>query len=265
MHPERTGLEGHSEHEDDRDQPRWIIQEPGRPAPEAGAACFWSPSDLIECTDGKSRRVEPQSFGLAHGLPKGMDDLWHACRSEIKEKVIAYAKATNTDPNQTMREMRKALWADSVRGAPGRQNSISPQALLFSALCELKGQLGNIERGAAPRFGDPQEAALRELRAVGPQDQGAPCSPYGWKYPQQLADELADVMRKLPPEAAYYFFDGFPLIGKIVGRVALLRGFGNAINPLQAAIFIQACEESMNAETNEPPTPPAVSGERGQA
>ena len=118
MHPERTGLEGHSEHEDDRDQPRWIIQEPGRPAPEAGAACFWSPSDLIECTDGKSRRTKSTIFPLAHGVP---------------------------------------------------------------------------------------------------------------------------------------------------GRVGLLRGAGNAINPIQAAIFIQACEESMNAETNEPPTPPAVSGERGQA
>jgi DNA (cytosine-5)-methyltransferase 1 len=69
VHPERTGLEGHSGHEHDRDQPRWIIQEPGRPAPEAGAACFWSPSDLIECTDGKSRRTKSSIFPLAHGIP----------------------------------------------------------------------------------------------------------------------------------------------------------------------------------------------------
>lgn len=29
----------------------------------------WSASELIDCTDGKSRRVEPSSFPLAHGFP----------------------------------------------------------------------------------------------------------------------------------------------------------------------------------------------------
>ena len=35
--------------------------------------------------------------------------------------------------------------------------------------------------------------------------------------------------------------------------MGLLRGYGNAINPLQAAIFIQACEESMTTETTPAP------------
>ena len=30
---------------------------------------FWDPSDVVHCRDGKSRRVEPGTFPLAHGIP----------------------------------------------------------------------------------------------------------------------------------------------------------------------------------------------------
>ena len=30
---------------------------------------FWSTFDLLPCADGKSRRIEPGSFPLAHGIP----------------------------------------------------------------------------------------------------------------------------------------------------------------------------------------------------
>jgi DNA (cytosine-5)-methyltransferase 1 len=35
----------------------------------AGAAHFWANADWIECTDGRSRPVEPGTFPLAHGVP----------------------------------------------------------------------------------------------------------------------------------------------------------------------------------------------------
>lgn len=34
-----------------------------------GAAGFWSPYDFVPCADGASRRVEPGTFPLAHGIP----------------------------------------------------------------------------------------------------------------------------------------------------------------------------------------------------
>jgi DNA (cytosine-5)-methyltransferase 1 len=30
---------------------------------------FWTPSELVHCLDGKSRRIEPGTFPLAHGVP----------------------------------------------------------------------------------------------------------------------------------------------------------------------------------------------------
>jgi DNA (cytosine-5)-methyltransferase 1 len=36
---------------------------------DGSGADFWSAFDLVLCTDGKARRIEPGSFPLAHGVP----------------------------------------------------------------------------------------------------------------------------------------------------------------------------------------------------
>jgi hypothetical protein len=62
-------LEGQPEHEHDRNQPRWIIAHSAGSAAEAGPVNFWTRCGLIPCTDGKTRRIEPESFPLANGIP----------------------------------------------------------------------------------------------------------------------------------------------------------------------------------------------------
>jgi len=69
VYAHQPGLERLTGHENRGNQPRWIVQEPDRPTSEASAACFWSPSRLLQCTDGKARRIEPGSFPLVDGLP----------------------------------------------------------------------------------------------------------------------------------------------------------------------------------------------------
>ena len=47
--------------------------ESNRSAPEAGpVGGFWSDFDILNCIDGKARRIEPSSFPLAPGIPRGM-------------------------------------------------------------------------------------------------------------------------------------------------------------------------------------------------
>ena len=41
----------------------------GRPVEPAGGANAWSNYDIIQCLDGKARRVESGTFPLAHGVP----------------------------------------------------------------------------------------------------------------------------------------------------------------------------------------------------
>jgi DNA (cytosine-5)-methyltransferase 1 len=47
----------------------WLNQEQERPVAETGRPGHWSRYDILQCTDGKARRIEPESFPLAHGVP----------------------------------------------------------------------------------------------------------------------------------------------------------------------------------------------------
>jgi hypothetical protein len=68
---EHTGLEGHTGHEHDRNQPRRLDTEQARPITPSGDLGFWSDSEFIPCRDGLARRVptEPALFPMADGIP----------------------------------------------------------------------------------------------------------------------------------------------------------------------------------------------------
>ncbi len=61
--------------------------------------------------------------------------------------------------------------------------------------------------------------------------------PYGFWSPSELLPCTDGKPRRVEPGS-------FPLAHGVSGRVGLLRGYGNAINPQLAAEFIQACEEA---------------------
>lgn len=66
-HTLQPGLEGHARHESDRGEPGRLHSDP---AGSTGAPSRpWSRYDLLPFRDGKTRRVEPGTFPLAHGIP----------------------------------------------------------------------------------------------------------------------------------------------------------------------------------------------------
>lgn len=69
VHTEQPGLEGHARNGDNGNQPGWIHAQPGRSTSATGRSGFWDAFDPLPCTDGKTRRIEPGSFPLAHGVP----------------------------------------------------------------------------------------------------------------------------------------------------------------------------------------------------
>lgn len=58
-----------------------------------------------------------------------------------------------------------------------------------------------------------------------------------------MAPGLSDFMDSCGIEGIREMMTGFPLSPRVKGRVAMLRGFGNAINPEIAAQFIRAYME----------------------
>jgi len=177
---------------------------------------------------------------MADGVSTAMDDLWNACLSEIKTEIETYATFTKTHPEEIMREMRKGINPTAFQRTAGGSDRLPEAALLFAALCELARKLGRVDHRQTPTISEEQKAVLRKVWESIPREVGVTCSPPGPGHAQQLAGKLRNAVRKLPPEAAQYFFNGFPLIGKTLGRVGLLRGYGNAIVPQVAAEFIKA-------------------------
>lgn len=65
-------LEGYDRHEHDRNKPGWDDALAARSVAATGGDGYWGTFDLIRCTDGKARRIEPGTFPLVARLPKGV-------------------------------------------------------------------------------------------------------------------------------------------------------------------------------------------------
>lgn len=64
-----AGLEGYTRHEHDGNKSQRITANQVGSAPKAGGSSHWDSFDILRCTDGKARRIEPGTFPLAHGIP----------------------------------------------------------------------------------------------------------------------------------------------------------------------------------------------------
>lgn len=80
----------------------------GRRAVGGCCASQWANAELLICTDGKARRIEPSAFPLAHGIP-GRVGLLRGYGNAIVPQaaasfVTAYLEATNQAPNAAFRD-----------------------------------------------------------------------------------------------------------------------------------------------------------------
>jgi DNA (cytosine-5)-methyltransferase 1 len=94
-HSQQPGLEGHTGHEPDGNQPGRHDQDAGRSASPAGrdswAGAIWTP-----CADGKSRRIEPGIEPLAHGVPARVGKLRAYGNAIVPVAAAAFIEAYYT-------------------------------------------------------------------------------------------------------------------------------------------------------------------------
>ncbi len=243
-YPHRTGL-------CEQCQPLTIQAEQSPPelrgdSRSGGDCSAWAAFDLIPCRDGKARRIESVAFWMADGLSEGMAHVWRTCLEELEEKITAYAQTTQTSTSKTLSELRKHYGAQALQWTLGRSDSFHGEKLLFTALCELQGQLGRIVNSPPSGGVKISSTVLRTMREDEDAETSASRPPQGWGYAQQLDRELADIVRQLPQEISSHIRHNGPLVDGLPGRVGLLRGYGNAIVSQRAADFIQAALEALS-------------------
>jgi len=235
-------------------QPRGETAAPagyGHPAIPAGSAdrhepagpleTGWDDPDWLLCRDGKWRPVESGHEQMVNGLSRGLG----LVRSdEGLQEVLRNAEKSIGFGSEVLRAMRQGNAAENIWRAVGRCIGFPEATLLLAFLCESSRELGRFFNSEAERSAQAQERSMRTVREQPPQ---ASCSPQGWEFPEQCANELGNALSKLSQESTCFRetidllmdYTGMPLANRPPARVGRLRGYGNAIVPQVAAEIIR--------------------------
>ena len=215
----------------------------GRPGPTNG---FWGTADWLFCRDERFRPVEPGAFEVAHGLPAHLGHL----RLE-RDGENENGQEGQTGTGEILQDLRLEDGEAAVQRSAGRPDGFQEAALLQSGLygCGLRGHdQGDERQEQSSPIGQDAKGELRNLR-----EDGSSCSSSGREPAEQRSGELTEPLCFLsqegtPPDGS------FPLAQGVRHRVELLRGYGNAINPQQAAVFIRAFFEALEITSEDEST-----------
>lgn len=220
--------------------------------PVPGPSGFWDRFDIIHCTDGKARRVqdaESHLHGLADGIQRRMGVVCSEVATATAKEVISYANAAETDPREAMLDLQAEAYAAAIRDAAGGSGQFYEAAVLLAYLRQLAVQGWPVtERllGASP---EASQGRVRGVRG----EEVSPRPPRQRRLDGQPAGEPTDALRVLSSILARHAHQArahtdfgpdaghaFPTSATTPGRVAMIRGFGNAIVPQAAAAFVRA-------------------------
>jgi hypothetical protein len=174
---------------------------------------------------------------------------WSESVEGIQERTLNHAKETRSGAGEVLRALRKATEQEAIRERVGGHDAIQGATILLFALLQLEGQMGQVIECDAPGVGQDGGACVPALRGA---SEGVARPPQERRLDGQQARELHDLVSALSQELARRHEEaaqvavacmGSPLVGKIPGRMGLLRGYGNAIVPEVAEVFVRAWME----------------------
>lgn len=254
-----TGGMGH----DNRNLPGWgsaeaprsegegrRVEEPGDHRPvDAGSNGgtyptdgFWREVDWLFCRDGKFRPVEPLDVRMANGVSFVLDTGLHEIEVNAETRFRLAAEA--------LRAVRQGDDPSAIWCEVGGRFGFPAATILLAIVCQHARELGIILDSEAQ--GSTQDRVATVLRKMRETARENARSPQRREFSEQLGNEFAGSLPKLSQKRASVWkplalFTPGPLAAGVLNRTALLRGYGNAINPHQAAIFIKAFDESVRA------------------
>jgi len=217
-----------------------------RPGPTNG---HWRAADWLHCRDGKWRPVSPLPQPLVDGSSESLGRVRPETITQIEKEINAATAQTQGGRAATMRVLLETLGSEAKRCWPsGGFPGLHEAPFLLAFMRQLQEQGWHIAQGISlpcPQTTDGNLRGLRNIEATG----SAPCER---SLDGQQIGESTDVVRVLScllaRHASAAWGDayaahaeiGFPLSVGARSRVGRLRGYGNAINAIQAQIFVEA-------------------------
>ena len=238
------------------------------------ASGAWSDYTIGQFRDGKSRRIGCGVLTLVNGLPAGMGRIEPGLFGILEDEVVNYAKNSQANPTEVMRDLWDYIDSKTIQRRPGRLLSIHSPEVLLSFLLQLAEQgreVGNQDESGRPKidWGKLRVLWIKHESACSPCERGLVRQPSG-EYPNSLR-ELSSLMALAASRSwSSAFVENAavisPLTNSLPGnrtskdetqlrrrasgnRKGRLKGYGNAIVPQDAAIFIRAVMDWMEEAT----------------
>ena len=244
--------------------------------PDSGIYRFsaWSHFTIGRFRDGKSRRIGCGVLTLVNGLPAGMGRIEPGLFGILEDEVVNYAKNSQANPTEVMRDLWDYIDSKTIQRRPGRLLSIHSPEVLLSFLLQLAEQgreVGNQDESGRPKidWGKLRVLWINHESACSPCERGLVRQPSG-EYPNSLR-ELSSLMALAASRSwSSAFIENAavisPLTNSLPGnrtskdetqlrrrasgnRKGRLKGYGNAIVPKVAALFIRAVMDWMEEAT----------------
>jgi len=216
-----------------------------------GTGSLWSRFEIVQCRDGKARRFESESFEVVDGIPSLMGIDRKEGFVKMEEEIEAYADAQKIRPGEAVSLLWLSLVEKTIQSNFGGSVGFSAPPILLAFLRELANEGWKFSESVLRASAQTTERLLRSLWW----EKVSPRPSHRRELEEQQSCEPSDVVCVLSSilarhiqahwgEAVFaYADDNFPLAPGVSGRVALLRGYGNAIVPPLAAEFIKAFSE----------------------
>lgn len=210
--------------------------------PLQAGANFWDACDWVPCSDGKARPVESGTFPLLDGLSHSLERL-RAIEVAGWSEITRYGNDNQVNTGQVLRMVREHIQSETSGEAAGvgvLQQLHASEVLL----CYLRG-VETTRDGPANGGSIPQtrtEAQYRLLRGLH-QDCGDDRASRQWRSEGQPAREPSDALQRLSfilARHAEAYRQEARNAHASSSRVVQLRGYGNAIKPQVAQVFIEA-------------------------
>ena len=217
-----------------------------RPGPLHG---HWRDADWLGCRDGKWRPVSARAQPMADGIPESLGRVRDEVVKALEGEVNAWELESGIGRTEALRDLWNAAREEAPRvWAAGGIPGLHEASFLLAFMRQLAQQGWGIQECLSVPREEVPEGRLRVLWS----DIRASCASHRHGLEEQRRGQYPDALRVLSSvlarhahqawEIAHaaYAESQFPLVHGARGRVARLRGYGNAIVPQVAEAFIRA-------------------------
>jgi hypothetical protein len=210
---------------------------------------YWAAADWIPCRDGYWRPVQPGFKQMVDGSTRSLGELCPGTVEKIEKEINDWSIEHQRNIGKALSDVRRSLEPEAQRvRETGRLSSVLEAPVLLAFLRQFETQRGIVSQGISRPSPQETETLLRVLWYDDSSTGASRRRELDEQYRRESTDPLHLLSSILAQNACSAWpetklknaCDTFPLAKNISNRSGKTRAYGNAINAIQAQVFIES-------------------------